>query len=89
MSNITPEACTPVIHMNGDDKSTILCEWDDFYDHIQKVIEVIPRRSFHGRNHYPKGQLGQDWSRLALMEIEMSLSKLRSVAEDVLTNLQK
>ena len=89
MSNITPEACTPVIHMNGDDKSTILCEWDDFYDHIQKVIEVIPRSSFHGRNHYVKGELGQDFSRLALMEIEMSLSKLRSVAEDVLTNLQK
>ena len=88
MSNITAQACTPSVHMNGDDKSTLICEWDDFYDHIEKVIGVIPRSSFHGRNHYTKGEDGQQFSRLALMEIEETLNKLRMVSEEVLTNLQ-
>lgn len=83
MEYIYKDAVMPFVHMNGDDKETLIKEWHAFYSAIDSAIQKIPSHSFHGRNHYPKGEDG--WMRAtdALREIQGVLSTIRMCAEDV------
>lgn len=78
----------PFVHMNGDDKQTLINEWQEFYSAIDSAIQKIPSHSFHGRNHYPRGEEGWMTAREALAEIQGVLGTIRMCAEDVEYELQ-
>jgi len=88
MKYIHKDAVMPFVHMNGDDKQTLINEWQDFYSAIDGAIQKIPSHSFHGRNHYPKGEEKHLMAREALSEIQGVLGTIRMCAEDVEYELQ-
>ena len=83
MKYIHKDAVMPFVHMNGYDKQTLINEWQDFYTAIDGAIQKIPSHSFHGRNHYPKGEDKHQIAREALEEIQGVLGMIRVCAEDV------
>jgi len=88
MKHIYKDAVMPFVHMNGDDKETLIKEWQNFYSAIENAIEQIPSHSFHGRNHYPRGEDKHQVAREALEEIQGVLGTIRMCAEDVEYELQ-
>ena len=88
MKDIYKDADIPFVHMNGDDKETLGNEWQEFYSAIDSAIQKIPSHSFHGRNHYPKGEDRHLMAREALSEIQGVLGMIRMCAEDVEYELQ-
>tara|TARA_B100001093_G_scaffold234421_1_gene224812 strand:- start:20332 stop:20694 length:363 start_codon:yes stop_codon:yes gene_type:complete len=49
----------PVVHLNGSSKDALLKEWFTFQKALETARELFPNESFHGRNHYPKGDAGE------------------------------
>ena len=49
-----PEIITPIIHMNGDRKETLLANLEAAYDAVQSAIDALRQCSPNGRNYYPE-----------------------------------
>jgi hypothetical protein len=74
LSKTEIETLTPLVHLNGDSKTTLMDNWSAFEDAIQKAIDLAPE--VHGRNYYPKSDdQGQ--------EAQWLRDKLRSLLIDV------
>jgi hypothetical protein len=88
MKNWSKEIVMPCVHMNGDSEDTLKFEWNTFLNSALKLIEDIPSHSFHGRNHYTKGDELHQQAREALEELQGVLGTIRMTAEDVVYELE-
>ena len=63
-----PAVVTPIIHLNGDRKQTLIAQLHNAYAAINQAYTVLSQCSPNGRNYYPEpGRLekaqAQHWGR--------------------------
>lgn len=79
----------PTIHMNGSSKESLMCEWIRFKQALEKARESFPSESFHGRNHYVKGDEGHDNSEKYALALMDHLNDSINSVEDILDGIQE
>lgn len=82
------EAVSPVVHLNGNSRESLIEEWDNFAAAIENAFDVFPNQSFHGRNHYPKVH-GEDQAAKAKRELLTCLFDLKNLSEQIIRELSE
>ncbi len=86
---------TPVVNLTGNSKESLRGEWFLFKDQLyharenirvemETIVSAFPHESFHGRNHFVKGQGADHEACLHKMEIFKELNALRTKVDRVL-----
>jgi len=84
---LNSELLTPAIHGNGNSKGSLIKDWTIFCNSIHKSLKAFPNESYHGRNHYVKGDKEHDMSKDEYIKMVQSLEELKRVSEEVVTKL--
>jgi hypothetical protein len=84
---------SPVPNLNGNDAKSLVEEWHNFNEAIEKVFEQFPCASFHGRNHHfrtPEEQKLKDQLRVEISEKLVGLRDIGNIIQDhLLTEYRK
>lgn len=67
--DLSHQIITPIIHLNGDRRETLLANIEHAYEAVQNAIEALQRCAPNGRNFYPvPGRFekaeAQHWTRM-------------------------
>lgn len=92
---IDTKIATPVAHLNGNSKESLSGEWFLFKDQLyharenirvemETIVSAFPHESFHGRNHYVKGEGADQEAYNHKMEIFKELNELRTKVDTIL-----
>lgn len=79
----------PTVHLNGSSKESLMGEWLRFKHALEKAREAFPSESFHGRNHYVKGDEGHDNSENYAQALVDHLNTLIFVAEEIFDGIEQ
>lgn len=87
--SINPEEITPTVHCNGNSKNSLLEEWYNFSSKLSSVIDSFPYESFHGRNHYIRGDDATKSCRIAQGELQRQVLSIKNLSELVIQKIQE
>ena len=70
----------PTVHMNGTGKETLLREYVNAMNAVEKAVEALAQVTVHGRDYYVQGP---DWIHAAMLQRCNQFEKLRAVRDEL------
>ena len=76
---------SPLIHLNGTSKSSLLEDYDQAREMVRSAIEQVQEIEFNARDYYPQGM--EVWDQ-ACAEMKDRLLSLQQVADELLAIME-